>query len=196
MTTAQKISAGCLCLLLAGICYVLSLVIGFAGHHYTKSEMAGHYERHREDFAKAISDIRDVCNGVKLDVEFDGRTVEIFHTKNPHYSRNWPHGASHLVDSIAASISLDRQGLNEIRRALNSIDCIGYSNMGEGRTSLAKGRAAFSMYGYEIYDKPLSTNEMAAANDSCYQYLYTPTIVFTFGSGAIGPECMGEAFFR
>ena len=174
----------------------LLYTFGLLDKVYTRREMVAHYDAHEAAFAEAATRIDQIKGPATINIEFDGKDVEIFHTNyQGTYHNNWPHGDREVSDSIARSIGLNKPSLNRIRDLIESTDCIGYTNMRNATRTFHFRRAGFGMYSFVRFDQPIPKSLVNFYNDSCSYNLYTRQVVFEYGGGAIGSDCIGDYFF-
>lgn len=110
--------------------------------------------------------------------------------ENGEWERCWnPDGLK--TDSLLLQAGLDREQLKYIERELKEIHCISIEVQARPDAPYAIGfrRVGMGMYNYRLYTKALSLDEQKKLNDDCSLIVYSPHVIFEYGSGAIGSDC-------
>lgn len=97
---------------------------------------------------------------------------------------------SQKLDSILHIINWNSQKLMEIKKLLQSINCISIENGNPSTIGFA--RSGFGKYSYKIFDQNLPNDQIKKYNDGCNYIFYKNNIVLEYGGGAIGPNCFPD----
>lgn len=85
---------------------------------------------------------------------------------------------------------LDRSSLAWLENELDEIGCISISMQAVPDAPFCIGfrRIGMGKYDYQIYHRPLSSDEQEKINESEASIVYSPFIVFEYAGGAIGSQ--------
>lgn len=154
-------------------------------------------EEHYKEYGGQMEKLhRSVCDQLKpntgIALEFERGQVSIFHilNENGEGERCW-NPSEQKTDSLLSQAGLNRKQLKDIERKLKEIHCISIEVQARPDAPYAIGfrRVGMGMYRYRLYPKPLSLDEQKKLNDDCSLIVYSPHVVFEYGSGAIGSDC-------
>lgn len=129
--------------------------------------------------------------GSYVEIEFEHGDVSIFHFSNGRgeTDSNW-NPSEGRIDSLLVQSGLDRSSLAWLENELDEIGCISISMQTVPDTPFRIGfrRIGMGKYDYQIYHRPLSSDEQKKINESDASIVYSPFVVFEYAGGAIGSQ--------
>lgn len=129
--------------------------------------------------------------GCSVEIEFEHGDVSIFHLSNGNgeMDSNWD-PSEEKIDSLLIQSGLDRNSLTWLKKELEEIGCISISLQAIPDAPYCIGfcRIGMGKYDYQIYHRPLSSEEQKKINESGASIVYSPFVVFEYGGGAIGSQ--------
>lgn len=154
-------------------------------------------ERHYTKYGGRMEQIyRNLYNkmtpGCSMEIEFEHGDVSIFHFSNSsgEMESNWE-PSEEKIDSLLIQSGLDRISLTWLEKELDEIGCVSISLQAVPNAPFCIGfrRISMGMYSYQIYHRPLSSDEQKKINESDdTSIVYTPFVVFQYTGGAIGSQ--------
>mgnify|MGYP000763849398 CR=1 FL=1 len=153
-------------------------------------------ERHYTEYGGRMEQIyRNLYNkmtsGCSVEIEFEHGDVSIFHFSNGNgeMDSNWD-PSEEKIDSLLIQSGLDRNSLIWLQKELDEIGCISISMQTVPDAPFCVGfrRVGMGKYDYQIYHRPLSSDEKKTINESDASIVYSPFVVFEYGGGAIGSQ--------
>lgn len=154
-------------------------------------------ERHYTEYGERMERIyRNLYNkmtpGCYVEIEFEHGDVSIFHFSNGsgEVDSSWDPSEG-KIDSLLVQSGLDRNSLTWLEKELDEIGCISISLQAVPDAPFCIGfrRVGMGKYDYQIYHRPLSSDEQKKINESDYtSIVYTPFVVFVYGGGAFGSQ--------
>ena len=97
---------------------------------------------------------------------------------------------SQKLDSILMTINWNLQKLLEIKKILQSINCISIEN--GNPTTIGFARSGMGLYSYKIFDSNLTDDQIKKYNNGCTYIYYKDNLVLEYGGGAIGSQCFPD----
>lgn len=132
-----------------------------------------------------------MTSGCSVEIEFEHGDVSIFHFSNGSgvMESNWD-PSEEKIDSLLIQSGLDRNSLIWLEKELDEIGCISISMQTVPDAPFCVGfrRVGMGKYDYQIYHRPLSSDEQKKINESDAAIVYSPFVVFEYGGGAIGSQ--------
>lgn len=129
--------------------------------------------------------------GCSVEIEFEHGNVSIFHLLNGNgeMGSNWD-PSEEKIDSLLIQSGLDRNSLTWLKKELEEIGCISISlqSIPDAPYYIGFRRIGMGKYDYQIYHRPLSSEEQKKINESDASIVYSPFVVFEYGGGAIGSQ--------
>lgn len=130
--------------------------------------------------------------GCSVEIEFEHGDVSIFHFSNGNgeMESNWE-PSEEKIDSLLIQSGLDRNSLTWLEKELDEIGCISISLQAIPDAPFCIGfrRIGLGKYDYQIYHRPLSSDEQEKINESDASIIvYTPFVVFEYAGGAFGSQ--------
>lgn len=129
--------------------------------------------------------------GCSVEIEFEHGDVSIFHFSNGNgeMESNWG-PSEEKIDSLLIQSGLDRNSLTWLEKELDEIGCISISLQAIPDAPFCIGfrRIGLGKYDYQIYHRPLSSDEQEKINESDASIVYTPFVVFEYAGGAFGSQ--------
>lgn len=153
-------------------------------------------ERHYTEYGGRMERIyRNLYNkmtpGCSVEIEFEHGDVSIFHFSNGNgeMDSNWE-PSEEKIDSLLFQGGLDRNSLTWLKKELDEIGCISISMQAVPDAPFCIGfrRIGMGKYDYQIYHRPLSSDEQEKINESEASIVYSPFVVFEYAGGAIGSQ--------
>jgi hypothetical protein len=153
-------------------------------------------EKHYKEYGGRMEQIyRNLYNkmtsGCSVEIEFEHGDVSIFHFSNGNgeMDSNWD-PSEEKIDSLLIQSGLDRNSLIWLQKELDEIGCISISMQTVPDAPFCVGfcRVGMGKYDYQIYHRPLSSDEKKKINESDASIVYSPFVVFEYGGGAIGSQ--------
>lgn len=153
-------------------------------------------ERHYTEYGGRMERIyRNLYNkmtpGCSVEIEFEHGDVSIFHFSNGNgeMDSNWE-PSEEKIDSLLIQSGLERNSLTWLQKELDEIGCISISMQAVPDAPFCIGfrRIGMGKYDYQIYHRPLSSDEQEKINESEASIVYSPFVVFEYGGGAIGSQ--------
>lgn len=178
---------------LNGVNILLLLFIFF--HPFNRCD-ADIMEEHYKEYGGRMERLyRNLYNkmtpGSCVEIEFEHGDVSIFHFSNGsgEIDSNWDPSEG-KIDSLLIQSGLDRNSLIWLKKELDEIGCISISMQAVPDAPFCVGfrRAGMGKYDYQIYHKPLSSDQQNKINESETSIVYSPFVVFEYGGGAIGSQ--------
>ena len=129
--------------------------------------------------------------GCYVEIEFEHGDVSIFHFSNGvgEMESNWK-PSEEKIDSLLIQSGLDRKFLTWLKKELDEIGCISISMQAVPDAPFCIGfrRIGMGKYDYQIYHRPLSSDDQKKVNESETSIVYSPFVVFEYGGGALGSQ--------
>ena len=129
--------------------------------------------------------------GCSVEIEFEHGNVSIFDLLNGNgeMGSNWD-PSEEKIDSLLIQSGLDRNSLTWLKKELEEIGCISISlqSIPDAPYCIGFRRIGMGKYDYQIYHRPLSSEEQKKINESDASIVYSPFVVFEYGGGAIGSQ--------
>ena len=153
-------------------------------------------EKHYKEYGGRMEQIyRNLYNkmtsGCSVEIEFEHGDVSIFHFSNGNgeMDSNWD-PSEEKIDSLLIQSGLDRNSLIWLQKELDEIGCISISmqTVPDAPFCIGFRRIGMGKYDYQIYHRPLSSEEQKKINESDASIVYSPFVVFEYGGGAIGSQ--------
>lgn len=153
-------------------------------------------EKHYKEYGERMEQIyRNLYNkmtpGCSVEIEFEHGDISIFHFSNGsgEMESNWD-PSEEKIDSLLVQSGLDRNSLIWLEKELDEIGCISISMQTVPDAPFCVGfrRVGMGKYDYQIYHRPLSSDEKKKINESEASIVYSPFVVFEYGGGAIGSQ--------
>lgn len=127
--------------------------------------------------------------GCSIYIEFEERKLSLFTV-----STDGNHGGNSCnlneenIDSLLMASGLDRKALNDIENTLDDIHCISIAVSASPDQPYEIGfrRILMDKYDFVIYPYALSQKEQERVASDPGNILYSPHVVFRYGTGAIG----------
>ncbi len=182
-----------------------------SGKQVDAQHLIAHYEKYEHEIWDAAEYARSAMDsGAWMRLEFDGKTVEMFHTRpaGETVSNNWrgSDGPSLDADSLGRRIGLTHDEIEGIRQRLEAAGCISIELKNYGSATSVTGyrnktypidevdyitvgrcRYMMSMYFYDLYRHPMSDstwNKMLL--DEVTSIPFCDTVALEYGSPAFG----------
>ena len=161
------------------------LTIGNAQQRCDADIMERHLAKKQDAMLAAIDYTHHaLAKDSKVTIEFHHGKVETFYINNGTYS---------AIDEADMEqkmrfVGLTQEEMRTIRRLLRQAGCIGISTQ-KDYTELWFRRVGFGLYNYRFYRQPIPPDEWNEKLDDCTLIPYNDTVVFEYGSGAIGGDC-------
>lgn len=154
--------------------------------------MEDHYIEYGDNMEQIYRNLYNkLTPGSSVDIEFEHGGVSIFHLSDSADNKdlNWD-PSEEKIDSLLIKSGLDRSSLKWLEKELDEIDCISISMRAAPDAPVYIGfrRIGMGMYGYQIYQKPLSPEKQKEINESDASIVYSPHVVFQYAGGAIGSQ--------
>ena len=172
------------------------LTIGNAQQRCDADIMERHLAKKQDAMLAAIDYTHQaLAKDSKVTIEFRHGKVDNFYINNGTYS---------AIDEADLEqkmrfVGLTQEEMRNIRRMLRQAGCIGISTQkdytfGQGcshtvATELWFHRVGFGLFNYRFYRQPIPPDEWNEMLDDCTLIPYNDTVVFEYGSGAIGGDC-------
>lgn len=153
-------------------------------------------ERHYTEYGGRMEQIyRNLYDkmtpGCYVEIEFEHGDVSIFHFSNGvgEMESNWE-PSEEKIDSLLIQSGLDRNFLTWLKKELDEIGCISISMQAVPDAPFCIGfrRIGMGKYDYQIYHRPLSSDDQKKVNESETSIVYSPFVVFEYGGGALGSQ--------
>lgn len=153
-------------------------------------------ERHYTEYGGRMEQIyhnlyNKMAPGCYVEIEFEHGDVSIFHFSNAsgEMDSNWDPSEG-KIDSLLVQSGLDRSSLIWLQKELDELGCISIAMQADPDAPFCIGfrRIGMGKYDYEIYHRPLSSDEQKKINESETSIVYSPFVVFQYGGGAIGSQ--------
>lgn len=181
-------------LVILNILNVLIFIFAFfnPANRQMTEKMEEHYIENSDKMEHIYSTLYDKLEPwCYVDIEFEHGKVSRFDFSDGlnDIERNWDPG-DEKVDTLLRESRLDRATLDWLKKELQAIGChsIAMKAVPDGWYDIGYRRIGLGEYFYRIYHKPLSAEEIERINHSSSEILYSPTVVFRYGSGAIGSD--------
>lgn len=154
--------------------------------------MEDHYTEYGDNMEQIYRNLYNkLTPGCSVDIEFEHGGVSIFHFSNAsgEMESNWD-PSEEKIDSLLIKSGLDRSSLKWLKKELDEIDCTSISMRAAPDAPVYIGfrRIGMGMYGYQIYQKPLSPEKQKEINESDASIIYSPHVVFQYAGGVIGSQ--------
>ena len=151
-----------------------------------------HYKEYGERMEKIYRNLYNkMTSGCSVEIEFEHGDVSIFHFSNDNgeMDSNW-NPSEEKIDSLLIQSGLDRNSLTWLQKELDEISCISISMQTVPDAPFCVGfrRVGMGKYDYQIYHRPLSSDEKKKINESEASIVYSPFVVFEYAGGAIGSQ--------
>lgn len=154
-------------------------------------KMEEHYIENGDKMEKLYSTLYDKlapCSYVDIEFEYGKVSRFDFSDGLNDIEQTW-NPSEEKVDSLLNESGLDRATLDWLQKSLQDIGCHSIAtNTREDWYTIGYRRIGMGEYFYKIYHTPLTTSQQDSINDLSYKIVYSPTVVFEYGSGAIGSE--------
>ena len=161
------------------------LTIGNAQQRCDADTMERHLAKKQDAMLVAIDYTHQaLAKDSKVTIEFRHGKLETFYINNGTYS------AINEADMEQKMrfVGLTQEEMRNIRRLLRQAGCIGITTHAD-YTELWHRRVGFGLYNYRFYHQPIPSDEWDEMIDDCTLIPYNDTVVFEYGSGAIGGDC-------
>lgn len=161
-------------------------------HPTEAHKMEAFYEAHRNELNELCRYARtSVPPSTYFHLEFDAERLKIFHIKAPSdsvVSHHWD-DAEAKKDSLMHVIGLTPQRLNNIKRRLERLGCIGVTIGEEPHTTVIDYKRGFlGMYSFRLFDRPMTDKDYQRYLNNVSTIPYSRMVVFEYGGGAINPD--------
>ena len=153
-------------------------------------------ERHYTEYGGRMEQIyrnlySKMTPGCSVEIEFEHGDVSIFHFSNGsgEMESNWE-PSEEKIDSLLIQSGLNRNSLTWLEKELEEIGCISISLQTSPDAPFCIGfrRIGMGKYDYQIYHRPLSSDEQEKINESEASIVYSPFVVFEYSGGAFGSQ--------
>lgn len=153
-------------------------------------------ESHYTEYAPRMEQIyhelyNKLPDSTSIEIEFEyGNVSRYFFSDGKNVKdMNWS-PSEKKIDSLLIMSGLDRSDLNRLEKDLKEIGCISIylSKIPEQHYNIGFRRIGMGAYSYDIYPRPLTSEEQEEIDKSGSSIVYSPFVVFQYGGGAIGNQ--------
>lgn len=174
---------------------VVNVGLFFVIDHYHRINahvMERFYETNQTELAELCQYARtSVPPDTYFHIEFEADTLNMFHVKTPRDtigSTHWD-DAEAKKDSLMHVIGLSPQRLNNIKKRLKQLGCIGIAIGKDPHTTVVDfKRVFFGMYSFRLFDHPITDKDYQRYLDDISTIPYSRRVVFEYGGGAINSD--------
>jgi hypothetical protein len=186
-----------LVLLTLGLVFVIGVFIFFGiafgsfDKDYSLDDLKQNFDLKRNEIYQAKEYFDSILpSDTKVDIEFEN-DKELFYFNivkgNAYYSLTDKNIESKQVDSLLHILSWTRGNLVELKNKLDEANCISFDKRDDFKIGFQ--RSGMGKYYFRLLDSPMSDSIRLAINQKCV-YIHNDSVIFEYGGGAIGEDCL------
>lgn len=174
-----------------GVFIFFGVVFGSFDKDYTLNELKENFDLNREELYEAKNYFCHILpEETKVEIEFEnGEKLFYFNIQknNLYYNISDKDIHSKQVDSLLNILGWTRTHLKELKAKLDKANCISLDKRDDFKIGFQ--RSGMGKYYFRLLDKPMNDSLKATFNQECV-YIHNDSVIFEYGGGALGEDCL------